>query len=97
MASREFSEGISELLDIAGTRTCGDVLRASGGAARRMVADHLVLVERLSVQHLFHDGRLAEHVPLEEAVVSRATSSTPRQSSSSRSDREPSARPRTAP
>ena len=34
---------------------------------RRLLADHLVLVEQLRVEHLFHDGRLVEHAPMPEA------------------------------
>jgi len=34
---------------------------------RRLVADHLVLVSGRPVEHLFHDGRLAPHVPTPEA------------------------------
>jgi uncharacterized protein (DUF488 family) len=34
---------------------------------RRLLADHLVLIEEIGVEHLFHDGRLVEHVPTPEA------------------------------
>ena len=34
---------------------------------RRLVADHLVLVERLAVHHLFHDGRHMPHPVMAEA------------------------------
>ena len=34
---------------------------------RRLLADHLVLVEEVPVEHLFHDGRLVEHTPTVEA------------------------------
>jgi uncharacterized protein (DUF488 family) len=34
---------------------------------RRLLADHLVLVEHDVVEHLFHDGRLVRHEPTPEA------------------------------
>ena len=34
---------------------------------RRLLADHLVLVHEVVVEHLFHDGRLARHEPTPEA------------------------------
>lgn len=36
---------------------------------RRMVADHLELVEGVPVEHLFHDGRLQSHPPMTAARV----------------------------
>ncbi|MCZ7631264.1 MAG: DUF488 domain-containing protein [Microthrixaceae bacterium] len=36
---------------------------------RRLVADHLMLIEHIGVQHLFHDRRLAAHVPTAEARI----------------------------
>jgi uncharacterized protein (DUF488 family) len=39
---------------------------------RRLIADHLVLVEGVRVRHLMHDGRLNPHVPTEEARVDAA-------------------------
>jgi uncharacterized protein (DUF488 family) len=34
---------------------------------RRLLADHLVLVAGVAVEHLFHDGRLRPHPPSPEA------------------------------
>lgn len=36
---------------------------------RRMIADALVLLHGVAVEHLFHDGRLAAHTPSREARV----------------------------
>ena len=40
--------------------------RADSGH-RRLLADHLELVEDVVVEHLFHDGRLDRHPPTPEA------------------------------
>ncbi len=34
---------------------------------RQLLADHLVLVHDVVVEHLFHDGRLTCHEPMKEA------------------------------
>jgi uncharacterized protein (DUF488 family) len=36
---------------------------------RRLIADHLVLVRRLEVTHLMHDGRLTQHRPTDGVRV----------------------------
>jgi uncharacterized protein (DUF488 family) len=36
---------------------------------RRLISDHVVLLERRSVLHLFHDGRLAPHLPTDVVRV----------------------------
>lgn len=74
MATEEFARGIGRL------RWLAEQAAAGGGAVavlcaesvwwrchRRLLADHLVLVERVPVTHLFHDGRLAAHDPMPEA------------------------------
>ncbi len=71
MASDEFAEGIAELVDVA-ERSPSAIMCSESvwwRCHRRMVADHLVLVEGLAVEHLFHDGRLVAHEPMAEAVV----------------------------
>jgi uncharacterized protein (DUF488 family) len=37
---------------------------------RRLLADHLVLVDGIGVEHVFHDGRVAAHPPTPEAEAS---------------------------
>lgn len=71
MASDEFASGIAELLDVAKRSTTAIMCSESvwWRCHRRMVADHLVLVEGLEVEHLFHDSRLIAHDPMAEAVV----------------------------
>jgi uncharacterized protein (DUF488 family) len=36
---------------------------------RRLIADHVVLLTEVPLRHLFHDGRLAEHVPTDVVRV----------------------------
>lgn len=71
MASPEFATGIDELLDLA-TGGEGDTVVMCSESVwwrchRRLLADHLVLVEEVLVAHLFHDGRLTPHAPTPEA------------------------------
>lgn len=69
MASREFAAGIGRLLETA--RTAPVVVMCSESVwwrcHRRLIADHLVLVEGRGVRHLFHDGRLTPHPPTKGA------------------------------
>lgn len=37
---------------------------------RRLIADHVTLIERLPVEHIMHDGRLAPHRPTDAARIS---------------------------
>lgn len=69
MASAEFVEGITELGAVAQMRRLAVMCAESvwWRCHRRLLADHLVLVEEMRVEHLFHDGRLVEHVPTPEA------------------------------
>jgi uncharacterized protein (DUF488 family) len=70
MATDEFASGVRQLLELADRPAavmCSESLWWR--CHRRLVADHLVLVESVAVQHLFHDGRRSEHPPLAEAVV----------------------------
>src|SRR5690606_20387678 len=63
MATESFREGVRDLLDRAADRAVAVLCSESvcWRCHRRLVADHLVLVEDVPVEHLFHDGRLAEH------------------------------------
>jgi uncharacterized protein (DUF488 family) len=72
MATAEFAGGVAELLAPAegseGRRVA--VMCAESvwwRCHRRLIADHLVLVEGRTVEHLFHDGRLDPHRPTPEA------------------------------
>jgi uncharacterized protein (DUF488 family) len=69
MASAEFGAGITELVGLAGERPVGVMCAESvwWRCHRRLLADHLVLVRDVGVEHLFHDGRVAPHVPAPEA------------------------------
>lgn len=69
MATDEFAAAVAELrASAAGTPVA--VMCAESvwwRCHRRLLADHLVLVEDVAVEHLFHDGRLAAHPPTPEA------------------------------
>jgi uncharacterized protein (DUF488 family) len=69
MLSREFAEGITDLCALVRVRPvvvlCAETVWWH--CHRRLLADHLVLIEQIRVEHLFHDGRLVEHEPTPEA------------------------------
>ena len=69
MISDEFVEGVAELSALARARRVAVMCAESvwWRCHRRLLADHLVLVEQMRVEHLFHDGRLVEHPPTPEA------------------------------
>lgn len=69
MISDEFVEGITELCALARIRPLAVMCAESvwWRCHRRLLADHLVLIEEVRVEHLFHDGRLVDHVPTPEA------------------------------
>jgi uncharacterized protein (DUF488 family) len=70
MASAEFQGGVEELLTIEDASCRVAVMCAEGlwwHCHRRLLADHLVLVARVPVEHLFHDGRVVQHAPAPEA------------------------------
>lgn len=71
MASAEFAGGMEELLRAGDEQPVAIMCSESlwWRCHRRLVADHLVLVEGRAVEHLFHDGRLAPHEPMDAAVV----------------------------
>jgi uncharacterized protein (DUF488 family) len=69
MATAEFADAVAELVHLA-TDRCVAVMCSESvwwRCHRRLLADHLVLVLGTPVDHLFHDGRLAEHPPTPEA------------------------------
>lgn len=72
MASDEFAGGVAELESIDSALDEGRVAVMCSESVwwrchRRLLADHLVLVEGVTVEHLFHDGRLQEHPVTPEA------------------------------
>lgn len=69
MATDEFRAGLSELLDLAAARPVAVMCSESvwWRCHRRLVADHLMLVDDVAVEHLFPDGRLTPHPPAPEA------------------------------
>jgi uncharacterized protein (DUF488 family) len=69
MMSDEFDEGVTDLFALARVRRVAVMCAESvwWRCHRRLLADHLVLVEQTRVEHLFHDGRLVEHPPTPEA------------------------------
>ena len=71
MATAEFRTGVDELLGVAQDAGWSAAVMCAESlwwrCHRRLLADHLVLVAAVPVQHLFHDGRLAHHQPTPEA------------------------------
>lgn len=69
METEEFAAGVAQLLGLAAARPVAVMCAESvwWHCHRRLLADHLVLVEKVAVEHLFHDGRLEPHVPSAEA------------------------------
>ena len=69
MATAEFDSGVRELAAIV--RGAEVAVMCSEAVwwrcHRRLLADHLVLVEGLAVEHLFHDGRRSGHPVTNEA------------------------------
>jgi uncharacterized protein (DUF488 family) len=71
MESTEFADGLDELLAQAAERTVAVMCSESvwWRCHRRLLADHLVLLDDVEVEHLFHDGRLQAHPPTPEVRV----------------------------
>ena len=69
METEEFRDGVSQLLRAAEDRTVAIMCSESvwWRCHRRLVADHLELVEEVRVEHLFHDGRRTRHESTAEA------------------------------
>lgn len=67
MESEDFAEGIAELLELARGQRCAVMCSESvwWRCHRRLLADHLILVEGLVVLDLMHDGRENPHIPTE--------------------------------
>ncbi|MDP8937216.1 MAG: DUF488 domain-containing protein [Actinomycetota bacterium] len=65
MASEEFRAGVGELLDLAAAGPVAVMCAESvwWRCHRRLLADHLVLVRQVAVEHLFHDRRVVGHPP----------------------------------
>jgi uncharacterized protein (DUF488 family) len=62
METPEFTSALAELLTIPDVAVmCSESLWWR--CHRRLIADHVTLVEGGAVEHLFHDGRLAPHPP----------------------------------
>lgn len=63
METTEFREAIERLL--AAERRSAVMCSESvwWRCHRRLIADHVTLVEHVPVVHLIHDGRLIDHVP----------------------------------
>ncbi len=71
MASAEFLGGVDELLAEAHAHSVAVMCAESvwWRCHRRLLADHLVLIDDTAVEHLFHDGRVQPHPPTPEARV----------------------------
>lgn len=71
METPVFVAAVDQLLEEAGERTtavmCAETLWWR--CHRRLLADHLVLVRKVSVLHLDHRGHMSPHVPTAGAVV----------------------------
>jgi uncharacterized protein (DUF488 family) len=65
METPEFLAGVEELLELARQRPAAVMCSESvwWRCHRRLLADHLVLVRGVEVEHLMHDGRRPPHVP----------------------------------
>jgi uncharacterized protein (DUF488 family) len=75
MATSEFAEALNALVAIATTTETALMCAESvwWRCHRRLLADALVLLRCVPVNHLFHDGRLAPHEPSPEARVVKGT------------------------
>lgn len=69
MASNAFAGGLAELIALPGDGSVAVMCAESvwWRCHRRLLADHLVLVEQMRVEHLFHDRRIVEHAAMAEA------------------------------
>jgi len=63
METPDFLAGVKELLTLAESESSAVMCSESvwWRCHRRLLADHLVLVRRVDVMHLMHDGRLTPH------------------------------------
>lgn len=65
MESPEFIAAVDELLDSAAERVVMCSESVWWRCHRRLVADYVVLVRGIRVEHLMHDGRRMEHRPID--------------------------------
>jgi uncharacterized protein (DUF488 family) len=63
MRTPEFAAAVDELLTFAGSQAVMCSESVWWRCHRRMIADYLVLVRKIPVEHLMHDGRLTPHTP----------------------------------
>jgi uncharacterized protein (DUF488 family) len=65
MTTAEFAAGVRELLTIAASSATAVMCSESvwWRCHRRLLADHLVLVDGVAVEHLMHDGGRTVHPP----------------------------------
>lgn len=63
MSTREFTDGVAELVALAASTRVAVLCSESvwWRCHRRLLADHLVLLQGADVQHLMHDDRLVSH------------------------------------
>jgi uncharacterized protein (DUF488 family) len=71
METPEFASALDEVLAGAAARPTAVMCAESvwWRCHRRLLSDAVVLLRHEQVLHLFHDGRVAEHHPMEEARV----------------------------
>lgn len=71
MADEEFRAALSEVLEAARDRTVAVMCAESvwWRCHRRLLADAAVLLHEAEVRHLFHDGRIAPHTPMNVARI----------------------------
>ena len=69
MTTAEFTDAVAALQALTAHRSTAVMCAESlwWRCHRRLLADHLVLVEGLTVDHLFHNGRRENHPPTPEA------------------------------
>ena len=74
MQTSDFLSGVEELLVEAGAAPAAVLCSESvwWRCHRRLLADHLVLVRGVEVEHLMHDGRLTPHAPTDGVRVEGA-------------------------
>ena len=69
MATTEFAAAVRELLEVTASVAVMCSESVWWRCHRRLLADHLILVEGVTVEHLFHDGRLVDHAVTSGARV----------------------------
>ena len=72
MRAPEFREALAQVLEGAARERTAIMCSESlwWRCHRRMIADHLTLLDDISVLHLMHDGKQAQHVPTSGVRVS---------------------------